>query len=75
MENAAMLSDQIREAVAGSGLSVYAVAKGAGIPEPSLHRFMHGTRGLTLESAEKVAEFFEMRLTRPKRLRRQKVEG
>lgn len=61
-----MISDQLRDAVANSGMSVYAVAKGAGISEPSLHRFMHGTRGLTLETAEKLAEYFSMHLTRPK---------
>lgn len=64
-----MLSDQLRAAVAKSGLSIYAVAKGAGIPEPSLNRFMNGVRSLSLESAGKLAEFFQMRLTRPRRVR------
>lgn len=66
-----MISDQLREAVRGSGLSIYAAAKGAGVSEPSLNRFMRGKRSLTLESADKLAAFFEMRLTRPKRVKRE----
>jgi len=61
------ISEQLRAAVAGSGLSIYAVAKGAGIAEPCLNRFMRRKRGLTLETADKLAAFFTMRLTRPRK--------
>ena len=67
-----MLSDQLRQAVMEGKLSVYAVAKEAGIPEPSLHRFIHGTRGLTLDTADKLAAYFSMRLTRPVKPKRPK---
>jgi len=61
------LQDQLRQAVRDSGLSVSAVARGAGIAQPILHRFVAGERDLTLETASKVAAFFRMRLTRPLR--------
>ena len=66
------ISDQLRAAVEGSGLTRHAIATAAGIPGPSLHRFMTGERGLTLETAAKLAAFFQMQLTKPKRPR---VEG
>lgn len=59
------LSDQLRGAVSDSGLSVNAVARIAGIPQPVLSRFMSNERGLSLESAEKLAHAFSMRLTKP----------
>jgi hypothetical protein len=66
------IAEQLKAAVAGSGLSVYAVAKGSKISEPVLHRFMHGERTLRLDTAAKLAAFFEMRLTRPKRFAKKK---
>lgn len=61
------LQDQLRQAVHDSGLSVYAVAKGSGIAQPVLHRFVAGERDLTLATASRLADYFGMRLTRPKR--------
>jgi plasmid maintenance system antidote protein VapI len=61
------LENQLRQAVRDSGLTLYAVAKGAGIAYPVLYRFARGERDLTLETASRLADFFSMRLTRPKR--------
>jgi len=61
------LQDQLREAVENSGLSLYRIAKGSGIAYQVLHRFANGQRDLTLETATKLADYFGMRLTRPKR--------
>ena len=61
------LADQLRNAIETSGLTLYRVAADAGIDYASIHRFCHGERSLSLESADKLAAFFEMRLTRPKR--------
>lgn len=66
------LSDQLRDAIRNSGLSILAVAKISGVPESVLNRFMRGERDLRLQTAEKVAAAFRMRLTKPKRV---KVEG
>ena len=61
------LQDQFRQAIADSGLSLYRVAKGSGIAYQVLHRFRRGERDLTLETASRLADFFGMRLTRPRR--------
>ncbi len=61
------LQDQLREAIADSGLTLYRIAKDAGIAYPVLHRFASGERDLTLETASRLADYFGMRLTRPKR--------
>ncbi len=65
------LDDQLRQAVQDSGLTLYAVAKGAGIAYPVLYRFASGERDLTLRTATRLADFFGMRLTRPKRPKRE----
>jgi plasmid maintenance system antidote protein VapI len=61
------LQDQLRQAVQDSGLTLYAIAKGAKIAYPVLYRFASGERDLTLETATKLADYFGMKLTRPKR--------
>lgn len=65
---AATVSEQLREAIEGYG-SVYRVAKDSGIPQSTLQRFAAGDRGLSMESIDRLAAFFEMHLTRPKRRR------
>jgi plasmid maintenance system antidote protein VapI len=66
------LQDQLREAVKQSGLSLYRIAKDSGVVYQVLHRFASGERDLTLETATKLADYFGMRLTRPKRPKRKK---
>ena len=61
------LQDQLREAIGDSGLTLYRIAKDSGIAYPVLFRFARGERDLTLETATKLADYFGMRLTRPKR--------
>lgn len=61
------LQDQLRQAVQDSGLSLYAIAKGSGIAYPVLYRFASGERDLTLQTASRLADYFGMRLTRPRR--------
>lgn len=61
------LQDQLRQAIQQSGLTLYAIAKGAGIAYPVVYRFSTGERDLTLETASRLADYFGMRLTRPKR--------
>ena len=58
------ISDQLREAMQGYE-SINRVAKDSGISQPILHRFYHGERDLRLETADKLAAFFGMRLTKP----------
>lgn len=58
------ISDQLREAMQNYG-SIYRVAKDSGVSQPILHRFYHGERDLRLETADQLAAFFGMRLTKP----------
>ena len=62
------LTQQLREAIAGSGVTLYRVAKDTGIPYAVVHRFARGERGISLETADTLAEFFGMHLTRPRRI-------
>jgi transcriptional regulator with XRE-family HTH domain len=56
------LSEQLKDAFRQSGKSIYAVAKGSGISQPMLSRFIGGRRGITLKTAEQLAAYFEMQL-------------
>lgn len=51
------LADVIRRAVAARKESTSETARGAGIPQPVLHRFMAGERDLTLRTAEKLMKY------------------
>jgi len=57
----------LRQAIADSGLTLYRIGKGTGIAYPVLYRFASGERDLTLETASRLADYFGMRLTRPRR--------
>ena len=61
------LQDQLRQAIADSGLTLYRIAKDSGIVSQVLYRFASGERDLTLETASRLTEYFGMRLTRPRR--------
>jgi hypothetical protein len=56
------LSDQLKRAMAEYG-TVYAVARDSGVEQTVLNRFAHGERGMRLFTAERLAEFFGMKLT------------
>ena len=57
------VTDQLKRAIAGSGLTLYRVAKDSGVPLPVLYRFMAGDQGLTLATADKLAAYLGLRLT------------
>jgi len=59
------ISTQLREAIRRYG-SVYAVARDSGVSQPALQRFMTEERDLYLGTVDRLCEFFQMRLTRPK---------
>jgi plasmid maintenance system antidote protein VapI len=56
--NPTMLTDTLRQLVKQTEKSVTVVAREAGIPQPVLHRFMTGERGLTLPTVEKLFMYF-----------------
>ncbi len=65
------LTDQLRQAIKDSGMSLYMVAKLTHTPYAAIHGFANGQRGIKLETAERLAELFRMKLTAPRRLRRE----
>lgn len=55
--------EHIREAIAASDKSRYRIAKETGIGEPHLCQFMAGTKGLSVEALEKLADSLGMEIT------------
>jgi hypothetical protein len=62
------LTTQLRIAIETSGVTLYRIAKDSGVPYAVLHRFAVGERQIKMDAADKLADYFGMRLTRPKRV-------
>lgn len=58
----ASVSDTLRKAIKDSGLSLYRVAKDAGIGYASLHRFMNGERAVSLDVCDRLCESLGLEL-------------
>ncbi len=56
------LADQLKLAVAATGKSISAVARESGVPQPVLHRFVTGERGLLLDTADRLAAYLGLEL-------------
>ena len=57
------ISEQLREAIRNSGLSVYRIAKDSGVPQQTLQRFMTHERDVRLaQTADKLASYFKLEL-------------
>ena len=69
------LTGQLRKAIHDSGLSLYTVAKATKTPYAAIHGFANGHRDIKLETAERLAHLFGMRLTAPKRPELEKPIG
>ena len=63
------LTDQLRSAIDGSGMSRYAVAKAIGLDQSTLSRFMSGKAGLSIETIDKLGEFLGLQLVTAKKHR------
>jgi transcriptional regulator with XRE-family HTH domain len=57
------LSDQVRRAVDGSGLSRYRICKTLGIAESTMSRFMSGEGGLSMEYLDQLADLLGLDIT------------
>ena len=67
----AKMLDTLRRAVENSNESRYRIAHGSGVAASQLARLVSGERGLSIESAEKLADYLGLEITlRPKRRRR-----
>ena len=60
------MADTLRKMIRDSGETVAAIARGAGIAQPVLHRFAKGERSLTLDTAERLVRYFNLELRRRK---------
>jgi hypothetical protein len=58
----APLTTQLQAAIAATGQSLYAVAQASGVAAPVLQRFVNGERGITLETAAKLADYLGLSL-------------
>jgi plasmid maintenance system antidote protein VapI len=56
------ITETLKSMIADSGESVNAIARGAGIPQPVLWRFVNDQRDLTLRTAEKLIAYFGLEL-------------
>ena len=61
------LSDQIRTVVETSGVSGYRISAETGIDKAALSRFLSGERGLSMESLDLLAGYFEVKIVAPER--------
>lgn len=57
------ISDQLRDAINDSGLSVRALGKLADVDDGMIHRFLSGERGLTTPTLDKLCRALGLRLT------------
>lgn len=58
--------DELRRAIRDSGESEYAIGRATGVSQSILSRFVNGERGISLETAAKLASYLELEL-RPRR--------
>jgi transcriptional regulator with XRE-family HTH domain len=54
--------EQLRHAIAESGISQYRLAKLSGVQQSQLSRFMRGERGLSIEGIERICSLIGARL-------------
>ncbi len=58
----APLTKQLQAAIASTEQSLYSIAQGSGIAAPVLQRFVNGERGITLDTAGKLAAYLGLSL-------------
>lgn len=66
------ISDQIRMAMAASGVTRYQISKATGIDQTTLGKFQRGERGLSLESIDVLGQFLGLRITISRKPQRKK---
>jgi transcriptional regulator with XRE-family HTH domain len=64
------LSEQIRQAIEGCGMTRYAIGKETGIDQATLSRFMSGERGLPMKTLDRLADFLDLNITTGKQKRK-----
>jgi hypothetical protein len=59
----APLTKQLQAAIRATGQSLYSIAQASGVAAPVLQRFVNGERGITLDTAAKLADYLGLSLT------------
>lgn len=54
--------DQLQRAIKVSGQTEYAIAKGSGVSQSIVNRFVSGERGISLETAAKLCAYLKLDL-------------
>lgn len=63
-----LISEKLRECIEKSELSYNQIAQNAGVPTPSITRFVAGERGLSMDVIDRLAKYFQLELTdKPKK--------
>ena len=70
MSSMSQILDELKRKIQASGKSRYALSKETGIEESALSRFMAGTRGLSIDSIEKLVEALGCEIVLRKRKRK-----
>jgi transcriptional regulator with XRE-family HTH domain len=69
------LTDQLRQAIANSGMTRYAIAKRTGISEATLSRFVTGTRaGLSMQALDALGECLGLKIVSGRKPSKRKGE-
>ncbi len=61
------LTDQLRAAVAGCGMSLGELARATGVDKSALSRFVNGERGLSMEGIDAIGEVLGLRIAAARR--------
>ena len=61
-----VVSDQLRQAIRDSGLSLLGIAEASGVDDSALSRFMRGKRDLTTRSVDKLCRYLNLELRKSK---------
>ena len=64
------LSDPIRRAIDGSGMSRYAVCKAIRLSQSTMSRFMHATGGLSVQMLDRIGEVLGLEIVAQQRGRK-----
>lgn len=67
----ATLLDELKRAIERRGESLQSIARGSGVAASQLSRMMTGKRGLSLDAAERLADYLGLQIkVTPKRRRK-----
>ncbi len=62
MAKASIFSEQLRQAIRESGMSMLAVAREVELDKATMSRFLSGERGLRLDAVDKLCALLRLRL-------------